>query len=54
MSAYAYEMESAFRRGLASDLKALEAERPNVRVRALDTTHMMIFEVPEEVGEDLL
>jgi hypothetical protein len=37
---------SANQRGLARDLKALEAERPNVRVRTLDATHGMIVEMP--------
>jgi hypothetical protein len=44
----------AYRRGLARDLKALEAEHPNVRVRTLDATHFMIFAVPEEVARDIL
>jgi pimeloyl-ACP methyl ester carboxylesterase len=48
------EVMSAYQRGLARDLKALEAERPNVRVRTLDATHMMIFEIPEEVARDIL
>jgi DNA-binding IscR family transcriptional regulator len=54
MSAYANEVMSAFQRGLARDLKALEAERPNVRVKRPDATHMMIFEMPEEVARDIL
>jgi hypothetical protein len=45
---------SAYQRGLARDYKVLEAERPNVRVKTLDATHMMIFEVPEEVARDIL
>lgn len=48
------EVMSAYRRGLARDLKALEAERPNVRVRRPDATHMMIFEMPGEVARDIL
>lgn len=48
------EVMSAYHRGLARDLKALEAERPNVRVRTLDAPHMVIFEVPEEVARDIL
>jgi hypothetical protein len=35
-------------------LKALEVERPKVRVRTLDATHMMIFEMQEEVALDIL
>jgi hypothetical protein len=45
---------SAYMRGLAGHYKALEAERPNVRVRTLDATHDVIFEVPEEVARDIL
>ena len=48
------EVMSAYQRGLARDLQALEAERLNVRVRTLDATHMMIFEIPEEVARDIL
>ena len=48
------EMMSAYRRGLARELEALEAERPNVRVRTLDATHDVIFEMPEEVARDIL
>jgi pimeloyl-ACP methyl ester carboxylesterase len=50
----AEEVMRAYHRGLARDFKALEAERPNVRVRTLDATHMMIFEMPEEVARDIL
>jgi pimeloyl-ACP methyl ester carboxylesterase len=52
--AEADDVMSAYQRGLARDLTALEAERPNVRVRTLDATHMMIFEVPAEVAGDIL
>ncbi len=50
----AEEVMRGYHRGLARDFKALEAERPNVRVRTLDATHMMIFEMPEEVARDIL
>jgi pimeloyl-ACP methyl ester carboxylesterase len=50
----AEEVMSAYQRGLARDLEALAAERPNVMVRTLDATHMMIFEIPEEVARDIL
>src|SRR5262245_32500837 len=48
------EIMGAYRRGLARDLNRLAEERPNVRVRAPDATHMMIFEIPEEVARDIL
>jgi len=48
------DMMRAYHRGLERDLEALEAERPNVRVRTLDAGHMMIFEIPEEVARDIL
>jgi hypothetical protein len=48
------EVMNGYDRGLARDLTALEAERPNVHVRTLDATHMMIFEIPEEVAGDIL
>jgi pimeloyl-ACP methyl ester carboxylesterase len=48
------EVMTAYRRGLARDLKSLEAERPNVRVRTLDATHDVLFEMPEEVARDIL
>ena len=50
----AEEVMNAYRRGLARDLEALAAERPNVRVRTLDATHGMIVEIPEEVARDVL
>jgi pimeloyl-ACP methyl ester carboxylesterase len=50
----AEEVMSAYRRGLARDLEALAAEHPNVRVRTVDATHGMIFEIPEEVARDIL
>src|SRR5262245_55437514 len=48
------EVMSAYRRGLARDFKALEAERPNVCVRTLDATHDVLYEMPEEVARDIL
>jgi len=48
------EVMTAYRRGLARDLKTLEAERRNVRVRTVDATHDVIFEMPEEVARDIL
>lgn len=50
----AAKVTGAYQRGLARDLKALESEHPNVRVRTLDATHFMIFEVPEKVARDIL
>jgi pimeloyl-ACP methyl ester carboxylesterase len=48
------EVLKARHRWLQRELKALAAEKPNVRVRTLDTTHLMIFDVPEQVAEDIL
>jgi pimeloyl-ACP methyl ester carboxylesterase len=50
----AEDVMSAYQRGLARDLKALEAERPNVLVRTLDATHEVLYEMPEEVARDIL
>lgn len=50
----AHDVMNAYHRGLARDYEALEAERPNVRVRRLDAGHMMIFEIPGEVARDIL
>ena len=50
----AEEVMNAYRRGLTRDLEALAAELPNVRVRTLDATHGVIFEMPEEVARDIL
>ena len=48
------EVMNTRHRVLARKLKALSAEKPNIRVRTLDATHMMIFDVPELVAEDIL
>jgi pimeloyl-ACP methyl ester carboxylesterase len=48
------EVGDARQRGLARHLQALALDKPNIRVKTLDATHMVVFDVPEQVAEDIL
>ena len=48
------EVLTARQRGLTKKLNGLVLEKPNIRLRTLDATHLMIFDVPKLVADDIL
>lgn len=45
------EMSAAYRRGLARNLAAIAAEKPNVEIETVDATHLLTFEIPDRIGD---
>jgi hypothetical protein len=47
----AAEFFEAGKRGVERHIRAIVAERPNVRVETIDATHGVIHERPEEIAD---